>query len=65
MPPSGLWGADAGGVGRTGPETRTPGIADPSRTIRKRIWGPRAFPRACFPALLFPAQSMEAPKHLY
>ena len=50
-------------MGRTGPETRMPGITDQSRTMRKRVWGPRAFPRACFPALLFPTQSMEAPKH--
>ena len=53
MPPLGLWGADAGGVGRTGPETRTTGIADASRTTRKTVWGPRTLPRAHPLASLF------------
>lgn len=53
MPPLGLWGADAGGVGRTGPETRTTDMADPSRTTRKRVWGPKTLPRAHPLASLF------------
>lgn len=28
------------------PETRTIGVAYPSRATRKRVWGPRALPRA-------------------